>query len=391
MTGRTVVIGTSGGGSIMRGSAMMCPLHAMSRPRGSPFALAVVVVLYLAVQATAQSPRYTARQIGDIVELRDARADVKVSVLTPVSNAYEIVVKGQDILRKPFASLDQLRASPGLNGVPLLWPFANRLDEQAFYANGTKYSFDPGIGNTGRGAIPIHGYLTSARDWKVVEANAGASGAWVTSRLEFFRNPRYMKQFPFAHVLTMTYRLSDGRLEVRTRIENLSQEPLPVTIGFHPYCQLTDSARDAWTLSLAARTHWRLDDRKIPTGENEPIERLLPAPARVPLAGVALDDVFSDLVRDADGRATMTLSGVRQAIDVALGPKFRTVVVYTPPLGGRGATGSPAEARGSIAIEPMAGITDAMNLAHRGLYRDLQSIPPGGVWDESFWITPRGF
>ena len=51
----------------------------------------------------------------------------------------------------------------GLNGIPLLWPYANRLDEQAFYANGQKYTFDPGIGNTGRGAIPIHGFLTARR------------------------------------------------------------------------------------------------------------------------------------------------------------------------------------------------------------------------------------
>jgi aldose 1-epimerase len=36
-------------------------------------------------------------------------------------------------------------------------------------------------------------------------------------------------------------------------------------------------------------------------------------------------------------------------------------------------------------------VTNAFNLAHRGLYRELQSIPPGGEWKESFWITPEGF
>ena len=55
----------------------------------------------------------------------------------------------------------------GLNGVPLLWPYANRLDEQAFYANGKKYSFDPGMGNTGTNPIPIHGFLqnTTRGSW----------------------------------------------------------------------------------------------------------------------------------------------------------------------------------------------------------------------------------
>ena len=47
--------------------------------------------------------------------------------------------------------------------------------------------------------------------------------------------------------------------------------------------------------------------------------------------------------------------------------------------------------RGFIAFEPMVGITDSMNLAHKGLYKELQSIPPGGTWQESFWLRPTGF
>ena len=39
----------------------------------------------------------------------------------------------------------------------------------------------------------------------------------------------------------------------------------------------------------------------------------------------------------------------------------------------------------------MAGITDAMNLAQKGLYKDLQMLAPDGTWEESFWIHPKGF
>jgi len=39
----------------------------------------------------------------------------------------------------------------------------------------------------------------------------------------------------------------------------------------------------------------------------------------------------------------------------------------------------------------MAAITDAMNLQHAGKYSALESIAPGGSWEESFWITPSGF
>jgi aldose 1-epimerase len=124
-------------------------------------------------------------------------------------------------------------------------------------------------------------------------------------------------------------------------------------------------------------------------------------------------------------------------IQVSLGPKYKTVLAWSTPLsgggGGRGAGGGrgggqgapaaapapapsgpfpvdpaqgvkvappaapPAEGapaptgKGFIAFEPMAAITNALNLAHKGVYKELQSIAPGGSWEESFWITTKGY
>jgi aldose 1-epimerase len=369
---------------------------------------------------SAAQARYSIKQTGDIVQLRDARSDTTVSVMTSLSNAYEMVVKGLNLIRMTFATVDEFRDRPGLNGIPLLAPFANRLDEQAFYANGKKYNFDMELGNV-RGTIPIHGYLSAAKDWKLVEAKADGKAAWVTNRLEFYRNPQWMKQFPFAHTLQMTYRLQDGVLEVQTRIENLSIEPMPVAIGFHPYFQLTDSTREDWTISVGARSQWLLAENKIPTGETEPIGKLFPDPHAVPLKDFDLDHVFGDLERDAQGRAVMSVKGKSQQLDVLVGPNYRSIVLYSPnPANARGrgagrGRGAPATAtapapaapasptvpltgtnpnipnRGFIAFEPMVGITNSMNLAHKGLYKELQSIPPGGTWQESFWLRPKGF
>jgi len=381
--------------------------------------LSVVVPVMLTLPGNAQAQaRYSATQTGDIVQLRDSRTDTTVSVMTTVSNAYEMVVKGQNIIRIPFATVNDFRERPGLNGIPLLAPFANRLDEQAFYANGKKYNFDMELGNV-RGTIPIHGYLSNAKDWKLVEAKADGRSAWVTSKLDFYRNPQWMKQFPFAHTLEMTYRLADGVLEVRTTIENLSIEPMPVAIGFHPYFQLTDSTREDWVLSIGAKTHWLLAENKIPTGETEPADKFSANRKAAALKDLDLDHVFGDLERDAQGRAVMSVKGKTQQLDVLLGPNYRAAVLYSPNpanargggggRGGRGGQAPPAPApatgptvpltgaketvtnRGFIAIEPMVGITSSMNLAHKGLYKELQSIPPGGKWQESFWLRPSGF
>ncbi len=197
-----------------------------------------------------------------------------------------------------------------------------------------------------------------------------------------------MKQFPFAHTLTMTYRVQDGALEVHTRIDSMSDEPMPVAIGFHPYFQLTDSPREEWRLSVAAKTHWLLDPNKVPTGQTQPITAILPNPKNVLVKDVTLDDIFTDLERDAQGRATMTLMGKTQQLDVVVGPKFKTILVLSRD---NNANRLPATARGTVAFEPMAAVSNGLNLAHKGLYKELQSIEPGGSWEESFWIRPRGF
>jgi aldose 1-epimerase len=324
---------------------------------------------------------FRAEQTNGVVRLADAKSETIVSLLPSSGNVtIEMRVNGQNILRFPYESIEDFRARDrrGMVGIPFLGPWANRLDEQAFYANGRRYAFDMGIGNI-RGELPIHGFLTMTDRWRVVEVRSDAHEAWVTSRLEFYRDPGWMKQFPFAHTVEMTHRLAGGVLEVATRIENLSVEPMPVAVGFHPYFELTDSPRDEWTLSVGAKTRWVLAPAKVPTGETQPIECVFPDRRAVPLKDYELDDVFGDLDRDSAGQAVMSVSGRRQRIDVVFGAKFKAAVVYAP------------RDRNFVCVEPMAGITDSMNLAQRGLYHELQSIEPGGTWQESFWVAPSNF
>lgn len=330
---------------------------------------------------------YSARQVGAVVELNDGRNQTGVSILPGLGNlTVEMKVNGHNVLRFPFNSAAEYKGGSGSIGIPFLAPWADRLDEQAFYANGKRYAFDMTLGNV-RGANPIHGFLASVPDWKVIETRADGQSAWVTSRLEFFKHPSWMKQFPFAHTIEITHRLSGGVLEVATRIDNLSVEAMPLAIGFHPFFQLTDSPRDEWIMSVAARTHWPVSEEKMPTGETQPIEKFFPRPAAVALGPLELDDVFSDLVRDARGRATMSLKGKAQQLDVILGANYRAVVIYAP----KPAQGQDPASRNFVCIEPVAGIINALNLAHKGVYKELQMIAPGGTWRESFWLHPRGF
>ncbi len=376
---------------------------------------ALLVGVMMLIPAEAQ--QYEARRKGDIVQLEDKKNQTVVSIITSVGNmAYEMKVKGHNVLRFTLPSIDDLRAKPaGMHGIPFMGPWANRLDEQAFYANGKRYPFDMQLGNV-NGAIPIHGFMTRTDQWQVVEAKHDGTSAWVTSRLETQKQPSWMKQWPFAHTIDMTYRLQDGVLEVFTKVTNLAAEPMPVSIGYHPYYQLTDSAREEWTVSIPARTRWLLSYQKVPTGEIEAADKFFPG-GKGALKDYNLDDVFSDLVRDAQGRATVTLKGRKQQLDISQGPNYKSLVIYSPnPLNtglgsqipppnpnapvpapaarGRGASPAPADPLNTpnfICFEPMAGITNALNLAHKGVYKELQYVQPGGTWQESFWIKPSGF
>lgn len=97
------------------------------------------------------------------------------------------------------------------------------------------------------------------------------------------------------------------------------------------------------------------------------------------LAGVSLDDVFSGLKRGTDGRARLSVEGRSEKLTVEFGPHFKVAVVYSP------------KGRGFICFEPMSGPTNAFNLAHEGKYGELQLVPAGGTWSESYWIRPSGF
>ena len=133
-----------------------------------------------------------------------------------------------------------------------------------------------------------------------------------------------------------------------------------------------------------------------------------PNPQSAALKDYNLDDVFTDLVRDGQGRAVARIEGKKQRLELLIGPRWRGLTVWAPNPAGTGlgsnafspnpprpaavsAPKAPPQDPDFICFEPLAAIVNGLNLAHRGLYKELQSIPPGGTWAESFWIRASGF
>jgi aldose 1-epimerase len=309
-----------------------------------------------------------------VIQLRDEKAEVVASIAPEIgNNAFSLCARDEEFLWKPSETLQRLHERAALFGIPFLAPWANRIDQHAFWADGTHYPLNESIGNIREDPHhqPIHGLLLF-EPWTVERLFADGDGATLISTFPFTSHPRLMAQFPFAHRIQMRHTVREGRFHVRTKLISECAEALPVAIGFHPYFTLPNTERDDWTVEIGAREHYELNERSIPTGRT----RVLPSNYGVRLLDCVLDDVYADLSRGSDGAAHFSVNSGRRRLAVNFGPNYSVAVVYAPA------------GQKFVCIEPMAAITNAFNAAHSGLYQGLQYVGPYGTREEEFSVEP---
>ncbi len=315
--------------------------------------------------------------------LLDDGRQMDVGIVPDIGNfAYEFKANGKDVLIPPESFKSYTEKRWFCCGIPFLAPFANRIDEDYYFFQGKKYLLNADMGNllrTSDTKLILHGLLVFDPRWKVIKTGASnAEGAFITTRLEFYKYPDLMAQFPFAHVIEVTYRLKDGKLENTTAISNVGAAPMPVDIGYHPYFR-PDGLREEWTLSIGAKNHWIATQQLIPTGEKEPTEKYLPGANSFTLGKTFVDDNFSDLERDAKGLGHIWVKGKSEKIEVVYGPEYDFAVVYAPLN------------HTLVCIEPQTGPTNAFNLNQEGKFPGLIILEAGKVFKASFWIIPMDF
>lgn len=121
-------------------------------------------------------------------------------------------------------------------GIPLLYPWANRLSSNRYRVGDTEVTLTPGSGgvHTDAHGAPIHGTLAGDPGWQVTEQSA----SMVTAELDFGSRPDLLASFPFPHLLRLAVRIADRTLTVRTRVTATTEAAVPLCFGFHPYLQL---------------------------------------------------------------------------------------------------------------------------------------------------------
>jgi aldose 1-epimerase len=311
---------------------------------------------------------------------RSAAVDV-VRLLGPDGTRAEIVPEwGGSVLAlelggRPVldpAPFDEIARKPTSYGIPILFPFPNRIRDGRFSFAGVELKIDP----------PRHGFVRD-KPWRVTGSGAGETEAWLTLRLDARDHAEaILAQFPFPFELEVAYRLRARALELAVTARNLGSRAMPAGFGIHPYFQ----APTGGSVSVPAGELWELSD-SLPTGRIVPVDDRRDLRQPRPIAGLALDDLYTGVACGADGLARCEIldpGNDRRTVIEFDSRSLPEVVVYTPP------------SRRAICIEPQSCPTDGFNLAARGIDAHVVRLGPRGVvrWsvvirDELTAASPR--
>lgn len=245
-------------------------------------------------------------------------------------------------------------------GIPLLYPWANRLSGLQYRAAEKNVTLDPAspLLHFDNG-LPMHGVAWSQLAWDVLESNETD----IRARLNWTRAD-LLAVFPFPHHVEMRVTLNENALTLETKIF-AGTNPVPISFGFHPYFKIPDTLRADWRVTFPAMTHLELDARQIPNGQTTPFAAFDGA-----LGARALDDGFA---LDAE-RAQFVLQDKARRITIDFVEGFPFAQMYAP------------RDKDYIAIEPMTAPTNALVSG-----KNLRVLNAGETFAATFQITVETF
>jgi aldose 1-epimerase len=191
-----------------------------------------------------------------------------------------------------------------------LVPFVNRIRGGCFTFRGRQVRLKP---NMAGDSSPLHGQGWT-RPWQIESSNEAEAV------LQFEHEPG---EWPWAYEARQHFRLGDDALHMQLTCRNLSDEPMPCGLGFHPYFNCGPETR----IQTYAETVWTVDGHVLPA------ERV-PATGRYaisddPVCGRDLDNGYGGW----SGRALLTDPEWPFEIELS-SSQARYFQLYSPAEGG---------------------------------------------------------
>jgi len=249
-------------------------------------------------------------------------------------------------------------------GIPLLYPWANRLAGSRFELDGRAVDVAAATPppKLDEGGLPIHGLLSAAGGWSVRRHAARDEGGCLEAAFDFEPGGALTAGFPFPHRLELIATVAYRTLSVRAIVDACHGSPVPIAFGFHPYLTLPGVPRAEWHLRAPLATRLDLDGRGLPTGERTGVE-----PIDGPLGDASYDDAY---LAPAGGEP-FELSGGGRLIALSFGAGYPYAQLYAPP------------GDELLAIEPMTAPANALIDGGEA----LRTLQPGQRFEAEFAIT----
>ncbi|WP_181446940.1 aldose 1-epimerase family protein [Streptomyces sp. NTH33] len=177
----------------------------------------------------------------------------------------------------------------------------------------------------------------------------------------------------------LEYTLDAEGLTVRTTVTNRSGTACPYATGAHPYLSVGTPTIDTAHCQVPGAVYLPVDDAGIPTGRRPVDGSLYDLRKRQPLGDRHIDVAYTQLRRDADGRARVRLvRGEGRAVTLWVGDAYPYIEVFTGdtlPEADRRRTG--------LGVEPMTCAPDAFNSGE-----GLITLEPGQTHQARWGIDP---
>ena len=260
------------------------------------------------------------------------------AVITEIGATLRAYSAGDRPIIEPFAP-DAM--SDGAHG-QLLIPWPNRIRDGTYRWRGVSHQLPL---NEAEAHHAIHGLVR----WEAFRLRERTANA-LTLTHTIHPSPGY----PFTIDIQVVYDLSDQGLRVTTSAVNRGPDAAPFAFGQHPYLSPGPGAVDDAVLTLPARRRLVTDDRLIPVREEPVAGTAFDFTQGRKIGDAVLDTAFTDLARDADGRARAFLTGADgRHLELWVDPAIGYIQVFTGDTLGVG------RRRTALAMEPMTAPANA--------------------------------
>ncbi len=160
--------------------------------------------------------------------LSDEKATSQIEVLPKRGG---IITKWRIDGKEVFYMDEERFANPELSirgGNPILFPICGNLPDDTYTLNGKQFK------------LKQHGFARNSV-WEVGKEEVSADNASLQVILN--SNEETSSVYPFDFQVIFTYQLHGNTLSIIQEIKNLSSEPMPFSVGFHPYFLAPDKSQ----------------------------------------------------------------------------------------------------------------------------------------------------